>query len=269
MSAAPDLITFGLYAALGAVAGILAGMLGIGGGLIIVPVLLFIFHLQSVPHEVAMHLAVASSLASIVFTSASSTLSHHCRGAVLWVLVAPMAPGVLVGAAAGAWVADQLAGNTLRLMFGVFECLVAAHLAWGRNPAARGRQPGRFGLGCAGAAIGALSSLFGIGGGTMTVPFLLWCGVNIRNAVATSSACGIPLAISGAAALMAAGWDRPGLPPGAAGYVYWPAALVIAAISVFAAPLGARIAHALPTAILQRAFAGVLFLVGLRLLYPG
>lgn len=268
MSAAPDLLASGLYAALGAVAGLFGGMLGIGGGLIIVPVLLFLFHLQLVPPDVAMHLAVASSLASIIFTSASSALSHHRRGAVLWTLVAPLAPGILTGAAAGAWIADQLAGSTLRLMFGVFECLVAVHLAWGPNPAAHGRLPGLPGLSCAGAVIGALSSLFGIGGGTMTVPFLLWCNVNIRNAVATSSACGIPLAVSGTVAMVAAGWGDPRLPPGATGFVYWPAALLIATVSVFAAPLGTRIAHALPTASLQRAFAVFLFLVGLRLVYP-
>lgn len=268
MSAAPAYYLFAQYALLGGVAGVLAGMLGIGGGLIIVPVLLFIFHLQSFPQEVTMHLAVASSLASIVFTSVSSAWSHHRRGAVLWSHVVPLAPGILFGAAAGAMLADRLSGSLLRALFGVFECLVAVQLAWGRNPAPHRQLPGFPGMSGAGAVIGALSSLFGIGGGTMTVPFLVWCNVNIRNAVATSAACGIPLAVSGTITMIAAGWGHPGLPPGATGYVYWPAAVAIAVTSVLAAPFGARLAHTLPITVLQRIFAAFLLLVGIRLLLP-
>ena len=266
MLAAPYL--FALYTLLGGAAGVLAGMLGIGGGLIIVPALLYFFHLQAFPRELTMHLAVASSLASIFFTSISSTWSHHRRGAVLWSHVAPLAPGILGGAAAGAMIANLLSGSLLRGLFGVFECAVAAHLAWGRNPAPHRQPPGFLGMSGAGAVIGALSSLFGIGGGTMTVPFLVWCNVNIRNAVATSSACGIALALSGTGTMIAAGWGHPGLPRGATGYVYWPAAVAIAAASVLAAPFGARMAHTLPVRVLQRIFAGFLLLVGIRLLLP-
>lgn len=255
-----------LYASIGILAGVLAGMLGIGGGLIIVPALLFLFEAQRFPQEVVMHLAVASSLATIMFTSASSALFHHRRGAVLWSRVAALAPGILCGALAGGIIADRLPGSLLRVVFGVFECAIALQIGWGRDPAPHRELPRLPGLLGVGAAIGALSSILGIGGGLLTVPFLLWCNINIRNAVGTSSACGFPIAVAGTAALIASGWDHPALPTGATGYVYWPAALLIAAASVLGAPVGARLAHALPTHILRRIFAIFLVVVGIRML---
>jgi uncharacterized membrane protein YfcA len=267
MSAVPPLEFFALYAALGVLVGVLAGLLGVGGGIIIVPALAVFFHAQNFAPEILMHLALATSLASIVFTSMSSARAHHRHGAVLWPVVLRLSPGIVVGAGAGALVVDTLSSEALRVTFGIFACLVAWQTARGSRPQPQRDIPGSPGLWLAGGAIGSVSTLVGIGGGSLTVPFLLWCNVGIHRAVATSSACALPIALAGSAAMMLAGWKAPNLPPGATGYVYWPAALIIAATSVLAAPWGAGLSHALPVAVLRRIFAVFLVLVGVRMLF--
>ena len=250
-----------LYLALGAFAGTIAGLLGVGGGLIIVPVLAFIFTRQGVAPAVLMHLAVGTSLATIVFTAISSVRAHHRRGAVQWRLFAQLVPGIVIGAGFGALVADALPSDTLRTVFGVFELLVAAQLGFALLPEAHRGLPGRFGMGLAGTVIGGVSAVIGIGGGSLTVPFLVWCSVRMQQAVATSAACGLPIALAGALSFVAVGWHTPGLPVWSSGFLYWPALAGIVATSMLFAPLGARLAHRLPAATLKRFFA--LFLAGL------
>lgn len=255
-----------IYLSVGALAGILAGLFGVGGGLVIVPVLAFVFSSQGVDPGVLMHMAIGTSLATIVFTSVASVRAHHLRGAVLWPVFVRLAPGIVLGAWAGAALADVLPGLALKRVFGVFELLVAAQMAFAVKPSPRRILPGRFGTAAAGAVIGSVSAMVGIGGGTLTVPYLVWNNVVVRQAVATSAACGLPIALAGAIGFSVAGWGEPRLPPWATGYVYWPAAAGIVAASVLFAPLGARIAHSLPPARLRQIFALFLALLGIRML---
>lgn len=254
------------YLGLGAVVGVLAGLLGIGGGLVIVPALFFLFSAQGFSEQIVMHLAVGSSLATVVFTALASSYAHHTRGAVLWPGVRMLAPGIVLGALGGAAVADSLPTPALRLAFAAFELLVAGQLAFGVRAAPQRGLPNWAGMTGAGTMIGALSAVLGIGGGTLTVPFLVWCNVGMRAAVATSAACGLPIALAGSLGFATAGWDNSKLPLWASGYVYWPAVLGIAATSVPCAPWGARLAHALPVQTLKRLFAILLAFIGVRML---
>ncbi len=255
-----------IYLGAGCVAGLLAGLLGVGGGIVIVPVLVFAYSLLEVNTEVAMHLAIGTSLASIVVTSVSSIRAHQQRGAILWSVMRALTPGVLVGALLGSWVADALRADVLRSVFGVFAVLVAIQMMVAKKSSGRHAIPASRGLLAVGTVIGFLSSLVGIGGGSLTVPFLNWCSVTIRNAVATSAAVGLPIAIAGSAGFIFNGWDAVALPPWSTGYVYWPALLGIVVASSLLAPVGARLAHTLPTAALQRGFAVFLAVVGIRML---
>ncbi len=254
------------FALLGAAAGTLAGLLGVGGGIIVVPGLAFLLAGGEVPPDRLMQVAVGTSLANIVVTSLSSIRAHHRRGAVRWPVVARMTPGIVVGAALGAAIADALPTRTLAVVFGVFLLIVAARLGYGGQPAPHRQLPGSGGLAAAGTGIGTLSSLLGIGGGTMTVPLLAWCNVPLREAVATSAACGLPIAVAGAAAFAVAGLDVAGMPDTATGYLYWPAFVAVAPLSVLFAPLGARLAHTIPVTALRRGFAVFVLVVGARML---
>ena len=256
------------YALAGIFAGLIGGMIGLSGGVIIVPVLHFLFIQQGFPLEILMQLAVTTSLATIIVTSSSATYVHHKKGAVLWPAVNRLAPGLLIGACLGAVLADYVSSTVLRTIFGVFEILVGIQIWLDFKPKAHSALPGTPGLVGSGAGIGLLSTLMGIGGGTLTVPFLLWCNVNMRNAVAVSSACGFPIAVAATIALIIVGWDEQVVPAHSLGYLYWPAALIISAMTVFSAPLGARLAHFLPIVTLKRVFAVVLVIVGIRMLVP-
>ena len=254
------------YLLLGGVAGLLAGLLGIGGGLVIVPGLLWLFAAGGVEAARLTQLAVGTSLASIVFTAAVSSAAHHRHGAVLWPVAARLAPGLVLGAALGAGLADRLDSVVLRRVFAVFELLVALQLLLAlRPPPGRGLLAGPAVAG-AGGLIGLVSALVGIGGGTLTTPFLLWCRVDLRRAIATSAACGLPIALAGAVAYAVVGLDERGLPAWSSGYVYWPAVLALVPASMAAAPLGARLTHVLPLAWLRRVFALLLVVIGIRLL---
>ncbi len=254
------------YLLLGALAGVSAGLLGIGGGLIIVPALLAIWQQGGLDSPWLVQMAIATSLASIVFTSVSSVYAHHRRGAVLWPQVARLAPGILLGAGLGAWSAAGLPGAWLKAAFGVFELLVAAQMAFRLRPRPQRGLPGGLGMGAVGVLIGWLSALLGIGGGTLTVPFLSWCNVTMQKAVATSAACGLPIAVAGSLAYVFAGWGAQGLPAGALGFVQLPALLGVVAASVLFAPLGAWLAHRLSAPALKRVFALFLALLGLWML---
>ncbi|MBZ2167181.1 MULTISPECIES: sulfite exporter TauE/SafE family protein [Marinobacter] len=254
------------YLALGALAGTLAGLFGIGGGLIIVPVLIFSFGIQGVSPEVAAHLAVGTSLATIVFTSISSVRSHHSRGAVRWDVFRPMAVGIVIGAILGAWTASLLSGPVLEMVIGVFVILVAIKMLLGAEPKPGRDVPGNAGLATAGGGIGWASAIFGIGGGTLTVPFLNWCNVRMQSAVGTSAACGLPIAVAGALSNIGTGWNNAALPEYSLGFIYLPAMLGIIATSVLFAKVGASLAHRLDAMLLKRIFAVFLLLVGLRFL---
>lgn len=254
------------YMALGAFAGTLAGLLGVGGGLVIVPSVAWVLHLQGVDEAVIMHLAIGTSLATIVITSLSSVRAHHRHGAVLWPVFKRLTPGIVIGALAGATVADALSSDVLRVVFGVFVLSVAAQMAFAGPPAPHRALPGNPGMLAAGGVIGALSAIVGIGGGSLTVPFLTWCNTSIRHAVATSAACGLPIAVAGAAGFAVNGLDNPRLPAWSLGYVYGPALLGIAFVSMLFAPLGAKLAHTLPTGLLKKIFAGFLAIVGVKML---
>lgn len=254
------------YALAGLFAGLIGGMLGLGGGIIIVPVLHYLFLQQNFPSVTLMQMAVTTSLATIVVTAISATYVHHKKGAVIWSSVYKLALGIMFGACFGALLADTVSSNFLRITFGIFEILVAIQIGMEFKPKAKMSLPGTTGLVFSGGGIGFLSTLLGIGGGTLTVPFLLFCNVNIRNAVAISSACGLPIAVAGSTAMIIAGWNNYDVPVHSFGYLYWPAALIIMMMTVFFAPLGARLAHYLPIAILKRIFAIVLVIVGLKML---
>ncbi len=252
---------------IGGAAGVMAGLLGIGGGAIIVPVLALLFERQGARPEVIMHSAIGTSLATIVFTALSSIRAHQKRGAVRWDIFRRLTPGIVVGALMGAAIADVLSGTTLRYMFGVFLLVLAVHMAFGHTKAHAHRPlPGNPGMFAAGTIIGAISSLFGIGGAALQVPFMTWCSVPVRHAVATASAVGLPIALSGALGYVAAGLNETGLPAGSVGFVVLPAFGGIVIASMLAAPLGARIAHRIPERTLRHIFSLFLLVLGARML---
>lgn len=257
---------FALYLVLGAIAGILAGLFGVGGGIIIVPVLVFSFTAQGFSPEVLTHLAVGTSLATIVFTSINSIREHNRRGAVQWNLFIWLAPGILAGAAVGGVTAALIQGPILQKIIGVFAICVALQLALNLTPKNPRPLPKRPELVAAGGIIGWASAIFGIGGGSVTVPFLVWRSVSIQQAVATSAACGFPIAFAGAVVFMSTGWHESQLPDWSLGFVYFPAVLGIALTSMFFARFGARLAHRLPPLLLKRLFALLLTAVGISFL---
>lgn len=257
---------FALYLVLGAIAGILAGLFGVGGGIIIVPVLVFSFTAQGFSPEVLTHLAVGTSLATIVFTSINSIREHNRRGAVQWNLFIWLAPGILAGAAVGGVTAALIQGPILQKIIGVFAICVALQLALNLTPKNPRPLPKRPELVAAGGSIGWASAIFGIGGGSVTVPFLVWRSVSIQQAVATSAACGFPIAFAGAVVFMSTGWHESQLPEWSLGFVYLPAVLGIALTSMFFARFGARLAHRLPPLLLKRLFALLLTAVGISFL---
>lgn len=263
---------FLLFPLLGVVAGILAGLLGIGGGLVLVAALAWLLPLFGVPQDAAMHSALASSLASIVLTAASSARAHARRGSVLWPTVAWMVPGLLLGAWLGSGLAVALDDGVLRWIVAVY-CLVAAwQIGFGRTRApADGTEvaaPRGWPMSLAGGGIGALSAVVGIGGGSMTVPLLVWRGVKPVRAVGTSSACGVAIGLSSALGY-AMHAPAGALPAHAIGYVYLPAAIGVALASVLSAPWGTRLAHRLSGEALRKLFALFLLLVGLTVPWSG
>ena len=255
-----------VYLLVGAAAGVIGGLLGLGGGIVIVPALYFIFLWLDFPKEIIMQLAISTSLATIVFTAISASLAHQKKKAIVWSTVKHLTPGIVLGAIVGAMIADALPSQHLRILFGVFEILVAIQIWFNLKPKAQQTLPGSSGLVLAGFMIGTLSIVLGIGGGTLIVPFLLWCNADIRNAVATSSASGIPIALAGAVALAIVGLGNPALPEYSLGYIYLPAAIGITVTSMLLAPVGAKLAHKIPRDQLKKIFAITIFIIGLRIL---
>ncbi|MGV3569450.1 MAG: sulfite exporter TauE/SafE family protein [Ramlibacter sp.] len=245
-------------AALGLCTGFLAGLLGIGGGMIMVPFLLMILAARGYPAEHSLKMAVATSLATICFTSLSSVYAHHKRGAVQWRLVRLLAPGILVGSVIGAQVAVGMPVKVMSIVFATFVGFSATQMLLNRKPKPTRTLPGAAGTFGAGTVIGGLSALVGAGGAFVSVPFMTWCNVKIHEAVATSAALGFPIALFGTAGYVWAGRELVAL-PGTFGYLYLPGLLVISLASVTMAPLGARTAHRMDVRPLRKLFAMMLY----------
>jgi len=252
------------YLAIGAATGFFAGLLGIGGGTILVSSLALMFAAQQVPAAYVMHMAIGTSLAAIVAGSWASLRAHHRHGAVDWPIVRAMVPGVLAGALTAGAVARWLSTGFLKVFFLVFLVTVTAQMVFNLKPAATRGLPGRFGLGAAGAFIGASSSLFGGGAAAVGIPLFLWCGLTMHRAIGTVAAIGFPLAIAGSVGYAISGWGVAGLPRWSAGFVYVPALVVISAASMLVAPLGAGLAHRLTGPTLRRIFAVFLLAIGAK-----
>ncbi|MEQ1661705.1 MAG: sulfite exporter TauE/SafE family protein [Thiobacillus sp.] len=263
----PDiaLVLLAAYVSLGLVVGFLAGLLGVGGGLIIVPLLIMQFHAQGLAVGLEPQLALGTSLATIVFTSFSSVRVHHQHGAVAWPLVRRLGAGAIVGTLLGAMLAAHVPAAVLKVFFVVFLFYAALQMWLDFKPAPHREPPGVAGATLAGSVIGAVSSWVGIGGGTLSVPYLLWHHVPMHRAIATSSAIGFPIALAGAVGYMLAGRGLAGLPEGSVGLIYLPALAGIVVGSVFTAPLGARTTHRLPVRRLKRVFALLLLVLGVRM----
>jgi hypothetical protein len=252
----------------GALSGLMAGLLGIGGGLIVVPFLAFALPYAGFPNDIIMHIAVATSLANIVVTSIVSLYSHHKRGAVIWPLFMQMLPGSIAGAILGALLASVLASKSLQIIFALFVFFMAYNLAKPKTEAAGTMQlPSKTSLFLGSTGIAGFCSLLGMGGGSLMVPYFNHYHVPMRNAVGTSAACGFTIALAGITSLMLSEIHTPSPAAWMTGYLYWPAFITMSIASVALAPLGAKLAHTLPVPLLRRIFAGFLVVVGISMLY--
>ena len=254
------------YAAIGAAVGFFAGLLGIGGGAIMVPLLVMLFEAQGLPREQILHLAVGSGMATILLTSVSSVRAHAARGVLRWDLVKAMTPGILVGGLVGSAVAGAIPTRLFAVLFCVVVYVAAANMLLERKPRAARAAPGPLGMFAAGCVISATSAFAAIGGAFMTVPFMLYCNVPLLQAIGCAAAIGFPIAFAGTAGFIASGLAQGGLPAWSVGYVYLPAVIGIAFTSVMLAPAGAALAHRLKTRTLKRIFAGLLFAMATKML---
>jgi len=254
------------YLAIGLIAGFLAGLLGIGGGALIVPILVFVFTAQHFSPEHLLHVALGTSMATIMFTSLSSMRAHHAHAAVDWRIARALAPGMLAGSFGAALLAGWLPTRPLAMLFTALVFLVGTQLLLDLKPRTTRELPGGAGLFAAGAVIGGVSSLAAAGGAFLAIPFLAWCNVPLRRAIGTASATGFPIALAGSAGYVVQGWGAPGLPEASLGYVYLPALGLIAALSMLVAPFGARLAHRLPVKRLRMVFALMFYALALRML---
>ena len=257
-------------AVLGLCTGFLAGLLGIGGGMVLVPFLTWMISQRGVSGDLAVKMAIATSMATILFTSVSSVRAHHKKGAVRWDLVKGLAPGIVLGSLLGSvGIFALVKGASLAIFFGCFVGFSATQMFLDKKPAPTRQMPGFTGQLGAGGLIGLLSGLVGAGGGFISVPFMTWCNVAIHNAVATSAALGFPIALANVAGYIVSGLSLDQLPPYSFGYLWLPALVVVACCSVLMAPVGASTAHKLPVKQLKRVFAGMLYLLAGYMLYKG
>jgi hypothetical protein len=252
------------YAITGLIAGFLAGYLGIGGGLVLVPALSFLFSRDPAIAHIAVQMAVATSLATMLFTSMSSLLAHHRRGAIAWSLVRQMMPGLLAGALIGSFIADGIGNTALGIVFGVYALVVGVQMLRGTRRLGDKALPGRAGNTLAGLVIGSLSSLLGIGGGSMTVPWLLWHAQQVQKSIATAAACGYPIAVAGTLGFVLLGDEQPGV--ATLGYVHLTALAGVALFSVLGAPIGVAAVHRSSPLLAKRVFAVFLLVVAAKML---
>ena len=255
--------------AMGIFGGFAAGLLGIGGGMILVPFMTMIFTSLNFPPQLVVHMAIATCLATILFTSISSVRAHHMQGAVQWPIVRMLSPGILAGSWIGPWIGKQMNTTVLALFFGLFVAVAATQMLIPTKPAGHRELPGTAGMFAAGGVVGVLAGLVGAGGGFISIPFMTWCNVRIHSAVATSAALGFPIALAGTLSNIYFGWGEPALPQYSLGFIYLPALAVIATASVIMAPLGARTAHRWPVQRLRRVFALILYALAIYMLWKG
>jgi uncharacterized membrane protein YfcA len=255
------------YVTLGAVVGFLAGLLGIGGGLVMVPVLSFIFSAQNFHPDHILHLALGTTMAAIIFSSVASLRTHHLHGAVNWKVVKYITPGIVAGTLSGTTLASLIPGRSLSIIFVVFIYLAATQMLLMVAPKPSRDLPGKQGLLAAGGIIGFISSFVAIGGGLLTVPFLSFCNVRFQHAIGTAAAVGFPIAVAGAAGYIANGLAQsPALPDYSLGFVYLPALAGVVLASTITAPLGARTTHLINTDTLRQIFVMLLYLLGTKML---
>lgn len=255
-----------VYLPIGAVVGFLAGLLGIGGGMVLVPILVFVFEANHFAPEHLMHMALATAMATIPFTSVSSVRAHHSRGGIDWRIVTGLLPGLLSGAALGALVAGKAPGGPLALFFAAFLFYAATTMFFDLMPKGTRTLPGRAGLAFVGTIVAFLSSFIAAGAALMTIPFMAWCNVPLRRAVGTASAIGFPLSLAASVGYAIAGLQAGGLPQYSLGYIYLPALGMIAVASVLTAPLGARVSQTMPVRQLRIVFALTLYVLAVRML---
>lgn len=255
------------YLLLGLFTGVIAGLLGVGGGLVMVPFLAWAFLEQGFPAQYNIHMALGTSLAVIVPTSVSSLRAHHAHGAVRWDAVRRIAPGIVLGTLVGAFAAAHFPDRGLKWFFTLFLIYAATQMLLGFKPKPHRDLPGWPGMTAVGGVIGMVSSWVGIGGGTLSVPFLTWCDLRLQQAIGTASAIGFPIAVAGVLGFALSGRLAVGLPEYSLGFVYLPALAAVAAGSVVSAPWGARLTHQLPVARLKQIFATVLYVIAARMAY--
>lgn len=256
-----------IYLLTGGFVGFFAGLLGIGGGLIIVPVLIWIFTAQGFPTDRIIHMALGTTMATIIFTSIASLRTHHRHGAVDWKIVRNITPGIFLGTFGGATLAGSLTGQFLSSIFVIFIFYAATQMLLQFRPSAIFQLPGKFGMFVAGSVIGALSSLVAIGGGLLSVPFLSLCNVRLQHAIGTAAAIGFPIALAGTAGYIANGLlHGENLPTYSLGYVYLPALAMLVSASMLTAPFGAKLTHSTKTAVLRGIFVVLLYSLGLKML---
>ena len=255
------------YVALGIVVGFLAGLLGIGGGMTMVPALAFMFPAQGFPYETRFQVILATSMATIIFTSVSSLNAHHAKGAVNWRVIALMSPGILIGGLLGSRAVSYLSTLFLTIFFICFMFYSATQMLINFKPKAARTLPGAVGMGVAGVVLGFLSAMASVGGAFFAIPFLTWCNVPIHHAIGTSAALGFPIALFTTVGNVFNGWGVANVPQPSLGFVYLPALVGISIASVLTAPYGARLAHRLPVQTLKRSFAVMLYVLGVKMLW--
>lgn len=259
-------IEFLIYIVTGAIAGFFAGLLGIGGGLIIVPILTSVFaYFLTSDHLV--HLAIGTSLATILVTAIASVKTHQQHDAVRWDLVKTLTPGIFVGGLLGGWIAQYMDASLLGKLFAVIELAIAIKMLLNLKPNPHREMPGMVGRTVAGTTIGGISSLVGIGGGALNTPYMVWHNINMKQAIATSAACTLPIAAAGTLGFVIGGWNTDNLPTYSTGYLYWPAFIGIVIASYFTAPIGARLTHQLPVKTLKRVFGLLLIILAIKMFW--
>lgn len=260
------LTVFFICLALGAFVGFMAGVLGVGGGLIVVPALLYILPSVGISSSQLPHIAIATSLAAIILTSISSARAHHKRGNIPWSLFKSMLPGLVLGALASGFIAERIPADTLQRGFAIFVILMTIQMVYPFKTESNRQLPNAFVLFIASAFIAVLAGLTGIGGGILVVPFLTFYGLQMRQAVGFSAAMGFLISLSGSFGYIIAGMDAPELPYGTVGFIYLPALFGLIITSIFMAPVGVKAASTLPTPVLKKIFALLLLCVGLKLI---
>jgi uncharacterized membrane protein YfcA len=252
---------------LGSFVGFMAGLLGLGGGGIMVPMLTSMFLLQGMAIEHVVHLALGTSMASMIVTSFASLRAHHSRGAVLWVVVKKMAGGIVLGTFLATFIASYMSSMYLAIFFAVFMAFVSLQMFLNKRPKPSRELPGSGGLFTAGTGIGVISALVAIGGGSLTIPYLAWHNVDIKKTIGTSAAIGLPIAVAGTLGYLINGWDNSSIETLTLGFVSLPAVLFMSVTSFFMAPVGAKLTHRLPINILRKTFAVLLVLLSIKMLF--